>query len=157
MRLRAVHAPDIMRARNTLTQKLIGGKGTVTVEQCVEGIATGQRAGLSYLGADADNWICVERIDSGFHIEAMTAGVAYHGPEICCERVWFRTRYDFAGATTLSFSTDGTRFLPWAVSASSATVLEGCQNRSVHIQPHWSRWSSGLRMVPRDTTDPRPA
>lgn len=111
LRLRAVHAPDIMRARNTLTQKLIGGKGTVTVEQCVEGMATGQRAGLTFLGADADNWICVERSDSGFHIEAMTAGVAYHGPEICCERVWFSTHYDFAGATTLSFSTDGTRFL----------------------------------------------
>ena len=60
LRLRAAHAPDIMRARNTLTQKLVGGRGTVTVEQCIEGMATGQRAGLTYLGADADNWICVE-------------------------------------------------------------------------------------------------
>ena len=53
LRIRAMKACGIRTARNTVTQKLIGNKGVITVELSI-GMATAV-AGLTYLGADFDN------------------------------------------------------------------------------------------------------
>lgn len=111
LRLKAMPALDIMHARNTITQKLIGGKGSITIEQSIENMAAGQKAGLAYLGDSAENWIGVEKDESGCRIEAVTAGVHYHGPEIKGDTVWFRTEYNFTGTTQFFFSIDGIDFL----------------------------------------------
>ena len=48
LRLRAMPAPDIARARNTLTQKLIGGRGVVTAEFGLAHVTEGKLAGLTF-------------------------------------------------------------------------------------------------------------
>ena len=103
-------ACGIRTARNTVTQKLIGNKGVITVELSIAGMATGQQAGLTYLGADFDNWIGVEKDDSGVRISSVTAGTHCHGPAVDCDTVWLRTQYDFEGSTLMYFSVDGIRF-----------------------------------------------
>jgi beta-xylosidase len=118
LRLKAMTARELMTARNTLTQKLIGGRGLITVEQRVENMAFGQRAGLAYLGGggtEAENWIGVEQHDNSRRIVAVTSGVRYHGPELEGEQVWWQTQYDFTGATRFCFSLDGTDFIPLGV------------------------------------------
>lgn len=110
LRIRAMKACGIRTARNTVTQKLIGNKGVITVELSIAGMATGQQAGLTYLGADFDNWIGVEKDDSGVRISSVTAGTHCHGPAVDCDTVWLRTQYDFEGSTLMYFSVDGIRF-----------------------------------------------
>lgn len=115
LRLKAMPASDLMKARNTLTQKLIGGRGVITVELNMENMASQQKAGLAYLGGGgtkAENWLGVEHHGKGRRIQAVTAGLHYHGPELEGDVVWLQTEYDFAGATKFFFSIDGKEFLP---------------------------------------------
>jgi len=114
LRLKAMPAPDLMRARNTITQKLIGGRGVITVELSMENMAGRQRTGLVYLGGGGknENWLGVQQNEGGRRIQAATDGVHYHGPELEGDLVWLRTEYDFAGATRFSFSINGKDFLP---------------------------------------------
>lgn len=110
LRLKAMPALDIRRARNTITQKLIGGKGIITTELCIEGMEVGQKAGVVYLGGETENWLGVEKDESGRRITAVTSGLYDHGPEIIHDTIWLRTEYDFKGGARFFFSVDGVDF-----------------------------------------------
>lgn len=110
LRIYAMKACGIRTARNTVTQKLIGNRGVITVELSTAGMAIGQKAGLTYLGADFDNWIGAEKDVTGVCIRSVTAGVHHHGPAFGGDTLWLRTEYDFTGSTLLYFSFDGARF-----------------------------------------------
>lgn len=111
LRLKAMHAPDIMHARNTLTQKLMGNSGIVITSLSIENMKIGQRAGLAYLGGREENWIGVVKADNGCFIEAVTGGLRYHGPAIKGDTVWFRSDIDLLSSTDFSFSIDGENFM----------------------------------------------
>jgi beta-xylosidase len=113
LRLKAMPASDLSRAKNTLTQKLIGGQGTITAELDRAQMAAGQLAGLTFLGgAVADNYIGLRKSASGTFLEAVGAGIVAHGPRLVASVLWLRAEYDFAGASCFSFSLDGEHFLP---------------------------------------------
>ncbi|HBG02113.1 MAG TPA: hypothetical protein DDW87_11160 [Firmicutes bacterium] len=113
LRLRAMPAPDIARARNTLTQKLIGGRGVVTAEFDLAHMTEGQLAGLTFLGgAVSANYIAIRKNASGAFLEAVTTDVVSHGPNLDGHTIWLRAEYDFTGPTYLFFSFDGTHFWP---------------------------------------------
>ena len=53
--LEALYADNILKARNTLTQKLMGNNGEITVEMNIENMAPGQIAGLAFLAGREEN------------------------------------------------------------------------------------------------------
>jgi len=112
LRLKAMAAPDILHARNTLTQKLIGSRGTISTELCIENMLPGQRAGLVYLCGRETNWIGVVKDAAKCRLEAVTAGVTYHGPEIKHGTVWLGSELDLSASTRFSFSLDGEIDIP---------------------------------------------
>lgn len=105
--LTAMQAENIINAKNTITQKLMGNNGTITVKLDTTLAEPGQRAGLCFIGGREENWIGAVYEGELCHIQAVTAGTSYHGP--CNEpgEVWFKTVIDMSGETLFYFSLNG--------------------------------------------------
>lgn len=112
LRLKAMPAPELLQARNTLTQKLIGSKGIVCTELSVLHMNPGQRAGLAFLCAREENWIGVVTEEGGNYLQAVTGGTVFHGPRLAGETVWLKSHIDLSGETSFFFSLDGIKFIP---------------------------------------------
>lgn len=113
LRLHSLPATDFWWARNTLTQRAIGPESIVTAELDAAGMKPGDTAGLALLNLPYA-WIgvtreagrlAVERFDQ---ISGDTLREAVQSP-----RLWFRAACNFdTELATLSYSTDGRRFIP---------------------------------------------
>lgn len=113
LRLKAMPAEDIARARNTLTQKLLGGRGLITAELDLSQMAPGQLAGLTFLsGAESQNYLAIRKTASGKYLEAATTDVFWHGPPLDSPIIRLRTEYDFSGSTQFSFGLNDHPFYP---------------------------------------------
>lgn len=113
LRLRAMPAVDLAQAKNTLTQKLIGGQGLITAEFDLAQMTDGQIAGLTFLGgATTDNYLAIRKTASGNRLEAATSSTFWHGPNLDYTTIWLRTEYNFTGPTRFYFSLDGASFMP---------------------------------------------
>ena len=113
LRLKALPASDIMSARNTITQKLMGSRGVISTEMSTENMIPGQVAGLTYLCGRDINWIGVVKDEEGCWLKAVTAGITYHGPDIGNGTVWLGSELNVEGSTHFSFSVDGAGFVPF--------------------------------------------
>lgn len=111
LRLKALQADSLLTARNTLTQKLMGETGTVTVEMSFEGMKPGQIAGLAYLAGREENWIGIIRDENGFTLHAVTGGVWYHGPRLNQASISLRSTINLSGTTGFAFSVDHQSFM----------------------------------------------
>lgn len=111
MRIRAMKAVDILHAKNSITQKLIGNSGIITTELSFENMENGQKAGLMYLGGREENWIGIVKDKEGYKVDAVTSGISFHGPRITGNTLWFKTELDLAGETKFFFSIDGANFM----------------------------------------------
>ena len=109
--LEALYADNILKARNTLTQKLMGNNGEITVEMNIENMAPGQIAGLAFLAGREENWIGVVKEGDYSFIKTITGGTRTHGPRIGANTVWFRTVIDLDGNTEFYFSIDNDNFI----------------------------------------------
>lgn len=115
LRLRGQPAAEILLARNTLTQKLWGEKGTVTVKLDAHGLSDGQRAGFAFLSGKAFSPVGVVR-------EGAARRVYWDGgsgPPLAAATVWLRGVYDGANARLL-YSTDGKQFADTGVAVTLA-------------------------------------
>lgn len=81
LRLRGLGAVDLRRARNTLTQRLMGPRGRVEVELDGRALAEGQVAGLVLWGKGED-WVGVRMVEGRPRLEAWTSGRVAHGPVV---------------------------------------------------------------------------
>lgn len=104
--LEALYATNILNAKNTITQKLMGNSGIITVEMNLENMQSGQHAGLAFLGGKEENWIGIIKDQNDYRIETVTGGIGYHGPKIEQPTVWFRAMIDLSGITQFYFSLD---------------------------------------------------
>ncbi|NMA64642.1 MAG: glycosyl hydrolase 43 family protein [Clostridiaceae bacterium] len=104
--LEALYATNILNAKNTITQKLMGNSGIITVEMNLENMQSGQHAGLAFLGGKEENWIGIIKDQNDYRIETVTGGIGYHGPKIEQSTVWFRAMIDLSGITQFYFSLD---------------------------------------------------
>lgn len=109
--LEALYAESISQAKNTLTQKLMGNSGVITIEMNIENMAPGQMAGLAFLAGKEENWIGVVKKGDYYFIKTITGGTRTHGPRIGARTVWFRTVVDLYGSTEFYFSTDNDSFV----------------------------------------------
>jgi xylan 1,4-beta-xylosidase len=95
LRLRAMHAEDLWRARNTLTQRAIGPRSTVTVILDTAGMKSGGVAGLALFNRPYA-WLGIERGEGGFEVVLFdeVTGETSRTP-ITGKRVWLRAECDF--------------------------------------------------------------
>lgn len=113
LRLRALPAPDLWQARNTLTQRATGPRSTATVVLDAGGLKPGDRAGFALFNRPYA-WLGVETGGEGL--------VLAHFDEVSGEsnrvplpkpRVWLRAECDFTRDTArFSYSLDGRTFTP---------------------------------------------
>lgn len=111
LRLHTLPAADFWWAKNSLTQRAVGPRSTVTTELDGTGLTAGDVAGLALLGMPW-RWVGLARTEAGYEIRAFdyqtgqTVTAPTTGP-----RVWLRAECDFlTELAQLSFSTDGESF-----------------------------------------------
>jgi beta-xylosidase len=132
LRLHALGAEDLWHARNTLTQRAIGPRSTVTAALDASGLKPGDVAGLALFNRPYA-WIGVERSDRGLRIALRddVTGTWSHAP-LGRTRVWLRADCDFLkNLATFSFSTDGKTFTPIGephVMAYGLATFQGVRN-----------------------------
>lgn len=113
LRLHALAAENLWGARNTLTQRAMGPRSTVTAVLDTAGLEAGDAAGFALFNRPYA-WLGVERSAEGLALAQFdeqpgrTARVPCSGG-----RVWLRAECDFLKETAqFSYSTDGKRFEP---------------------------------------------
>lgn len=112
LRLKSMQAADIIHARNTITQRLIGNKGKINVKLDASFMKDGQIAGITYLGAKEENWIGVIKKGSKELIKTVTSDIIFNGPEIMDKTVFFQTDINITGSTRFSFSLNNKDYMP---------------------------------------------
>jgi len=113
LRLYARAAPNLLQARNTITQKIMGTRGVYEIELGgFDGMKDGQRAGLAYLCFREDNWIGVVREEGRLFLRAVTEGRTHHGPELKGGVVWLGSTMNPDDETRFQFSLDGRVYMP---------------------------------------------
>jgi beta-xylosidase len=102
---------DLWRARNTLTQRAIGPRSTVTVTMDASGLKPGDVVGLALFNRPY-GWIGVERGDEGMTVSQFdeVTGTSGRAP-LPSTRVWLRADCDYVKTTaSFRYSTDGTTY-----------------------------------------------
>lgn len=111
LRLHSLPAQDLWHARNTLTQRAIGPRSTVTAVVEAAGLKAGDVAGLALFNRPYA-WLGVERDEEGFALVQFdeVAGKTMRAP-MQSTRVWLRAECDFiSNHARFSYSTDGVQF-----------------------------------------------
>jgi xylan 1,4-beta-xylosidase len=108
LRLHTLPAPDLWHARNTLTQRAIGPRSTVTTILDASGLKPGDVAGLALFNRPYA-WVGVERSGEGLVLKEFDDGTGQTATApIKGTRVWLRADCDFLQDTaTFHYSTDG--------------------------------------------------
>jgi beta-xylosidase len=113
LRLHSLAAPDLWRARNTLTQRAVGPRSSPTAVLETAGMRPGDVAGLALFNWPYA-WIGVHRDSAGWaleHYDQSTDRTARR--PLSAARVWLRADCDFlTEKARFSYSTDGKRFEP---------------------------------------------
>jgi xylan 1,4-beta-xylosidase len=113
LRLHATRAPDLLAARNTLTQRAVGPRSTPTVVLDASGLRPGDVAGFALFNRPYA-WLGVSVDERGRALRYVTedGGEAARVPLVGA-RVWLRAACDFVTEEArFSFSTDGRTFQP---------------------------------------------
>jgi beta-xylosidase len=107
LRLTSAPAPNLVSARNTLTQVLQGEHATITARLDAGGLAEGQRAGLAMFGQGI-SWVGVVREDGVSRVTFSSAGVETVGPPLPAKVLDLRVEVADQAAR-YSYSLDGGR------------------------------------------------
>ncbi|MCW5966242.1 MAG: family 43 glycosylhydrolase [Bryobacterales bacterium] len=113
LRLHALPATDVWSARNTLTQRAIGPRSTVTVAMDAARLEAGDVAGLALFNRPYA-WLGVERDTEGLALVQFdeVTGNTVRAP-LRRNRVWLRAECDFVrNEAVFRYSTDGKRYTP---------------------------------------------
>lgn len=111
LRLHALPAADLWQARNTLTQRAVGPRSTVTAILDAAKLQPGDVAGLALFNRPYA-WLALERGEGGFQITQFdeVTGKTVREP-ISQHRVWLRAECDFLkNEAVFRYSKDGKTF-----------------------------------------------
>ncbi len=130
LRLHSLPASDFLAARNSLTQRAVGPRGTATVSIDLAGLKTGDVAGLALLTRPY-GWIGVEKSGDAMAVSRFDeqGGAKIQVVLPRTDRIWLRVESDFRSERhVLSYSTDGQIFSPLGenfISAFQLTTFQG--------------------------------
>ena len=113
--LDALQAPTLRDARNTLTQKLMGYRGSYTVRMDLEDLDNGQKAGIACVGKE---FFCigVRQAPAGKELFFEKDGEVLAAQAFTASKLWLRLSFDTEveeDGFSFSFSRDGKRFEPF--------------------------------------------
>jgi beta-xylosidase len=104
---------NLLRAGNTLTQRLMGtAGGEAGISLDVGGMADGQSAGLCHLSRSYA-WLGVSQLNGIRRIVYCHNGARTEGPPIRTSVVFLKSLLSSAGETTWAYSLDGAAFTPF--------------------------------------------
>ncbi len=109
LRLKALPAPDLLRARNTLTQLLADPEMEATALLDTEEMTDHQSAGLCLLCSDP-SWIGVVKQDGHRKITLLEKGQVVNGPDLTQDTVQLRVHVAPDQTASYSYSQDGINF-----------------------------------------------
>ena len=108
----ALQAPSFRMARNTLSQKVMGYKGSYTVSMDCTGFAEGQFAGMACMGRQ-DFCAGVHMKDGRPNLSLEVGGNIQKMADLSAGKVWLRVTFDAVeNIFRYSYSTDGKEFIP---------------------------------------------
>ena len=113
LRIQSTPAEQLMWARNTLTQRVIGPKSITTVELYIKGMKDGDVAGLGNINAPC-SWIGIVKDGNNLTLrcfEQLTNDTVIAPVGISNGKIWLRMIGDFDNdQAQYAYSTDGTSF-----------------------------------------------
>ena len=113
LRIQSTPAEQLMWARNTLTQRVIGPKSITTVELYIKGMKDGDVAGLGNINVPC-SWIGIVKDGNNLTIrcfEQLTNDTVIAPVGISNGKIWLRMIGDFDNdQAQYAYSTDGTNF-----------------------------------------------
>ena len=110
LRIDAQPAPFFLFARNTITQKVMGFKGSYTVKMDCSGLKDGQYAGLACMG-QTSHTLGVRQQDGAKELYLQTFGEPTDLAPFSGENVWLRFSFDIKkNEFRFAYSEDGTSF-----------------------------------------------
>ena len=148
LRLTASPAPNLVSARNTLTQVLQSDKAVITTRLDAADLAEGQRAGLSMFGQGL-SWIGVARREGALRVVQSYAGAEVLGPPLKTKTLQLRVavanqtaRYAYSldgGTTFVDLGAAAPLRFSWWKGARPALFTYGdpAQSRQGHADFDW--------------------
>ena len=105
-------ADSFRKARNTVSQKIMGFAGFYTVSLDLSGLSNGQYAGLACMGRD--NWcLGVRKGGKGLSLSFEKDGERQASVPLDASKIWIRMTFDIEdNVFGFSYSADGKDFLP---------------------------------------------
>ncbi len=111
--LNALKAGSFLKARNTLTQKVMGTTGEVVVEMDVTGLAEGQKAGLCSIGGKTNNLVGVRMKDGKTTVFFENNGTVSEEKAFKGKKIYLKARLDIRNQQNYFFySSDNKSFTP---------------------------------------------
>lgn len=111
LRLHTAFSPDLMHARNTLTECLQDEAAEITVRLDMEDLAPGDRAGLSVFDFNK-SYVAVVQANGARQLIFLERDVETEGPRITSRYVQLRGKIDGDNATYSYSVDDGVTFAP---------------------------------------------
>ena len=113
LRIQSMPAEQLMWARNTLTQRVIGPKSITTVELIVKGMKDGDVAGLGNINIPC-SWVGIVKAGNGLSLrcfEQLTNDTIALSVGLSDGKIWLRSIGDYDNnQTQYAYSTDGKVF-----------------------------------------------
>ena len=107
---RPINADDLLKAGNTLTQRVIRSKRNVVIVKLdLSGMADGQSAGICHF-AKGYSMLSITQSSGVRTIATVEKGKRDSGIRISASAVWLKSEWGFDGLSRFSFSLDGTHF-----------------------------------------------
>lgn len=112
--LKALKAENFMKARNTLTQKVIGTTGEATTELDISALAEGQKAGLCSIGGKLTNLIGVMKKEGILYLFVENSGKITADKSINAKKIQLKFKIDIKGGQNqFLYSLDNKTFTPF--------------------------------------------
>jgi len=110
--LNALKADNFVKARNTLTQKVMGTTGEVITEMELSMMAEGQKAGLCSMGGKVINLVGIIKKEGALYVFTENNGKIANEKLIKSKRIFLRAQLDIKGEkNSFSYSTDSKTFV----------------------------------------------
>ena len=112
LNLKALKADGFMKARNTLTQKVMGAKSQAVIELDVSQLEEGQKAGLCSM-SNIYNLVGIHKKTDGIYLFVDKNNKNFSEERISCKRIFLKVQLDIqTNKNQFSYSLDDKTFTP---------------------------------------------
>jgi beta-xylosidase len=110
--LKALKSENFIKARNTLTQKVMGTSGEAIAELDITGLKDGQKAGLCSMGGKNNNLIGIMKKDGRLILFTENNGKISSEKSLNLKKIWLKVSLNIkADRNQFSYSTDNKSFI----------------------------------------------